>query len=113
MLNDKRIKDAEANVRQYLIEGLLKKTTDKVALNIFVKNATESIKAARLMLDNQIPLWTIVTAYYSMFYISNAVLLSLGYKTGSKIVHKVTADSLIAIVKNKLINTSLKSDVLL
>ena len=54
------------------------------------------------MIDNELPLWTIVCSYYSMFYISNAVLLSLGYKTGDRIVHKVTADTLIAIVRNKL-----------
>jgi hypothetical protein len=37
-----------------------------------------------------------------MFYIANAVLLKFGYKTSDKIVHKVTADSLIAVIRNKL-----------
>ena len=54
------------------------------------------------MLDNNIYLWTIVNSYYSMFYIANAVLNELGYKVGDKIVHKVTADALIVIVRKKL-----------
>lgn len=37
-----------------------------------------------------------------MYYIANAVLLQLGYKVGEKISHKITADSLIVFVRNKL-----------
>ena len=37
-----------------------------------------------------------------MFYIANALLCKLGYKVGSKIVHKVTADSLIVLARKKL-----------
>ena len=47
-------------------------------------------------------LWVIITAYYSMFYIANAVIYKLGYKTGHKIAHKVTADALIVFARNKL-----------
>ena len=109
MLTEKRIKEAEANVRSYLEHDLLKKTKDKTALPIFVKNAQDSLKASKLLLDNEIPLWAIVSAYYSMFYISNAVLLHLGYKTGDKIVHKVTSDAVISKVRIKLKETILES----
>ncbi|MFH1636887.1 MAG: hypothetical protein ABIB71_00505 [Candidatus Woesearchaeota archaeon] len=44
----------------------------------------------------------LVTSYYSMFYIANAVLFKIGYKVGDKIAHKVTADALIVHVRNKL-----------
>ena len=37
-----------------------------------------------------------------MFYIANAVLLNLGYKTGDKIVHKVTSDALIVLIMDKI-----------
>jgi len=37
-----------------------------------------------------------------MFYIANAVLLQHGYKTGSKIVHKVTSDALIVLIMDKI-----------
>ena len=102
MLNEKRIKEAESNISKYLEEGLLKKTKDDIALHIFIKNAKDSLRASKLLLDNKIPLWTIVSSYYSMFYMTNSVLLTLGYKTGESIVHKVTADALIALVRNKL-----------
>ena len=107
MLSKKRIEEAEKNIKIYLDDGLLKKITqaqtkDNIAQKIFMKNAKDSLKAAKLLLENEIPLWTIVASYYSMFYMANAVLINLGYKTGDKIVHKVTADTLIAIVKNKL-----------
>jgi uncharacterized protein (UPF0332 family) len=71
---------------------------------MFIKNAKESFKAAKILLENNVYLWTIVCSYYSMFYISNAVLLKNGYKTNDKIVHKVTADALIALIRNKLKN---------
>jgi len=37
-----------------------------------------------------------------MFYIANAVLYKIGYKIGDKLAHKVTADALIEVVRNKL-----------
>ncbi|MBT5023247.1 hypothetical protein HOK51_09030 [Candidatus Woesearchaeota archaeon] len=57
---------------------------------------------AHLANANNSFLWTIVCAYYSMFYIANAILYSYGYKVGSKIAHKVTADALIVHIRNKL-----------
>lgn len=109
MLNERRIKEAESNVKTYILDGLLRKTEDKTMLNVFLKNAKDSIKASKLMIDNDIFLWSIVCAYYSMFYMANAVLMNLNYKTGDKIVHKVTADALIVIVRGKL-NDNLLED---
>ena len=44
MLNKDRIKEAESNVRSYLAEGLLKKTTeDEQIINILIKNAKDVI----------------------------------------------------------------------
>ena len=37
-----------------------------------------------------------------MFYMTNAVLLHLGYKTQDKVVHKVTSDALIVLVLHRL-----------
>jgi uncharacterized protein (UPF0332 family) len=102
MITKNRIKEAENNFKKYLEEELIKKSFNNTAQEIFLKNANESLKAAQILFENKISLWTIVSSYYSMFYMANAVLLSLGYKTGDKIVHKVTADALIFIVKPKL-----------
>ena len=104
MLSEKRIKEAETNVKSYLDEGLLKKVAaDKRVINILLKNAKESLKVAEEIHQKDLSeLWTIVCSYYAMFYYANVVLLNLGYKVGDKIVHKVTSDALIIYVRKKL-----------
>lgn len=102
MIDEKRVKEAENNFRRYLEEGLIKKSQNHIAQKIFLNNANESLKASQILLENNISLWTIVSSYYSMFYMANAVLNDLGYKVGEKIVHKVTADALIYIIRPKL-----------
>ncbi len=104
MLNTQRIKEAEVNVRTYLSDGLLRKTTmTKDVLNILLRNAKESLRMAEEAHQKNISdLWTIVCSYYAMYYYANAVLLKLGYKVGDKIVHKVTADAMIVYVRGKL-----------
>ena len=107
MLDEKRIKEAESNVRQYLQDGLLKKQTNETARVMYIENADLSLETAKRLLaleskDYQPYLWVIVPSYYSMYYIANAVLLKLGYKVGEKVSHKVTADAIIVFVRNKL-----------
>src|SRR3989338_4826372 len=104
MLNKERIKEAEANVKSYLEEGLLKKSVmEKQVLNILLRNAKESLRVAEeAHQKNLSELWVIVCSYYAMYYYANAVLRKLGYKIGEKIVHKVTSDAIIAYVRGKL-----------
>src|SRR3989344_9675075 len=107
MLAKDRIKEAETNVRAYFGEGLLRKESlNHDALRVLLRNAQESIAAAEKLNSERISdLWVIVCSYYSMFYIANAVLRSLGYKVGEKIAHKVTADALIVYARGKLKET--------
>ena len=104
MLSEKRIKEAETNVKSYLDEGLLKKAAaDKNVMDILLQNAKESLKVGEEVHQKDLSeLWTIVCSYYAMFYYANAVLLNLGYKVGDKIVHKVASDALIVYVRKKL-----------
>ena len=102
MIQETRRQEAEKNFKRYLEEGLIKKAKNQTAQKIFLQNAHDSLRASQLLLDNNIPLWTIVSAYYSMFYMANATLLAYHYKVGDKIVHKVTADALIHIIRPKL-----------
>lgn len=113
MLDEKRIKEAESNIRKYLDESLLKKDFNPTALLMYIQNADNSLETAKklLLLESSTYkpyLWIIVTSYYSMYYIANAVLLKLGYKVGEKISHKVTSDALIVFVRNKLKKEMLK-----
>lgn len=105
MLDKKRIREAEINVKNYLDEGLLKKikNIDKNILNVFKRNSEESLKIADLLFkDNLSLLWTVVCSYYAMYYIANSVLYKFGYKIGHKISHKVTSDALIIFIRGKL-----------
>jgi len=107
MLDEKRIKEAETNVKNYLEDGLLKKDLNETAKLMYLENSNLSLETAQklLTLENKTYkpyLWIVVASYYSMFYIANAVLLRLGYKVGEKVSHKVTGDALIVFVRNKL-----------
>lgn len=105
MLDAKRIKEAESNVRSYLAEGLIKKVSkpDLRVKNVLIKNSEESLKVAETLFKNEYSdLWTIVCSYYAMYYVANAVLYTTGYKVGDRVSHKVTADALIVYVRNKL-----------
>ena len=104
MLDDNRIKEAERNVREYLQSGMLEKhKPDKDIEKVLLDNSKDSIEIADFLAENKrSDLWIIVTSYYSMFYMANAVLLRAGFKVGDKIPHKVTADALIVFVRDKL-----------
>ena len=110
MLSEKRIKEAEKNVKSYLEEGLLRKSEfNPKIFSILKKNAQESLNVANFLNENKkSSLWIIVTSYYSMFYSANALLYKLGYKVGSRISHKVTADALIVFARNKIRQSLIK-----
>src|SRR3989338_6944364 len=105
MLNEKRLKEAESNVKGYLEDGLIWKYKDprQEILETYQRNYQESLDVAQKLFEQNLSnLWIIVISYYSMYYITNAVLYKIGYKIGSKVSHKVTADALIVFVRNKL-----------
>jgi uncharacterized protein (UPF0332 family) len=105
MIDEKRIKEAENNVKIYLKDELIKKinNSDSNILGTLKKNCDESIKTADFLYENNMSwLWVIVCSYYSMFYCANLALYKSGYKVGDKIVHKVTSDSLIVYIRKKL-----------
>ena len=105
MLNEKRLKEAESNVKGYLEDGLIWKYKDprQEILETYQRNYQESLDVAQKLFEQNLSnLWIIVISYYSMYYITNAVLYKIGYKIGTKVSHKVTADALIVFVRNKL-----------
>lgn len=105
MIDEDRKKEAKDNFDRYLRNGLLKKETSRTAKEMYRKNADMSLKTAQKLMDDEELepyLWVIVCSYYSMFYMANAVLIDLGYKTQHKIVHKVTNDALVVLVKDRL-----------
>lgn len=105
MLSPERIKEAESNVRGYLRDGLIKKYHDynDQILRAYIEKSDESLEVANYLSENRLsPLCITVTSYYSMYYISNAVLYKMGYKVSGEISHKVTCEALIDLVRDKL-----------
>ena len=104
MIDKFRIDEAQKNINSYLADELIKKEKfEKVVYDTYYNNSKESIKVSDILLQNNISnLWVVVTSYYSMFYIANALLYNPGYKIGNKIAHKITLEALIVYVRNKL-----------
>ena len=104
MIDAKQKKEAKSNFDKYLQDNLIKKEKNETARQMYLKNAELSLNLAEESISSALRpyLWVVVISYYSMFYIANAVLLQLGYKTGSKVVHKVTSDALIVLVMDKI-----------
>jgi len=104
MIDANKKQEAKQNFDQYLQDGLIKKEKNETARAMYIKNAEQSLNLAEECMNSALKpyLWVVVISYYSMFYIANAVLLQIGYKTGSKIVHKVTSDALIVLVMDKI-----------
>ena len=105
MLDEKRIKEAQKNVISYQKEGMLWKVGSfrEGVMKTYERNYKESLDVAAKLFEGQSSnLWVIVCSYYSMFYIANAALYKSGYKTGTKVVHKVTSDALIVFIRNRL-----------
>lgn len=96
------IKQSESRVREYLEKNMITKgTVAPIIIRTYKDNALESLSSAQL-LKNHSSLWTIVTSYYSMFYIANAILCKLGYKVGEFQSHEITKHALHVFVANKL-----------
>ena len=110
-MDEKRIKQAEINFKNYLKEGKIKKTGfDNLIYETYLRNARESLKAANRLFENKTSsLWVVVTSYYSMFYIVCAYLYKLEYKPGDEIVHRVVNESLIVQGRNKIKNHLLEN----
>ena len=103
-MDEKRVKIAESNFKNYLRDGLIKKETFQyIVYQTYLKNATESLNVANEIFKNKTSsLWVVVSSYYSMFYIASAYLYKKGYKTGQEIVHQVVNEALVVVSKRDL-----------
>jgi len=111
-MDEKRIKIAEDNFKNYLKEGKIKKIEkfDNLIYSTYIRNAKESLDIATLLFQGKMSsLWVVVTSYYSMFYIACAYLYKLGYKTKGEIVHQVVNESLIVQARHKIKNHLLEN----
>jgi len=68
-MDEKRIKIADSNFRNYLRDGLIKRVDfEEIVYQTYLKNATESLDVANeLFINKTSSLWVVVSSYYSMF----------------------------------------------
>lgn len=111
MLEEKRIKEAEKRVKQYLAEGIITTKGDAEFVDFFLNHAQNflnSAKAEYLLSTNEEEskrlgfleynglIVVINSSYYSMFHMARALLEKEGIKIKTEMsVHAVTFDALI------------------
>ena len=103
-MDEKRLKIAESNFKNYLDQRLLNKVPfEGIIFQTYFNNALESLKVAEELLKNKTsPLWVVVTSYYSMFYMASAYIYKRGYKAKGEIVHQVINEALIILARHNL-----------
>ena len=103
-MDEKRIKIAESNFRNYLRDELIKKVRfEDIVYQTYMRNALESLRVAEELFKNKTSsLWVVVSSYYSMFYIASAYIYKKGYKTSGDIVHQIINESLIILARHDL-----------
>ncbi len=120
MLDEKKLREIQSRVKQYLDEGIVKTKQKKEFVDFFLSNADKSLNSANALYDLSTDkdmqektgyfdfdgfLWVVNSCYYSMFYMARAFLESEGIKIKSQLsIHAITFDSVINFfyVNNKL-----------
>src|SRR3989344_1647403 len=111
MLDNKEIEIIKRNINRFISENLIVKEKSGKFINFFMNNAKDSLDSAKLLfkastnkeLQNYsgFPsfngfLWVVNASYYSMFYMTRALLESGGVKIkADNSVHLVTFDALV------------------
>ncbi len=112
MLEEKKLKEAEKRVKQYVSDGIIKTKGKAEHTSFFLKNADDSIDSAKALyeISNDAEkqkflgfasfnglLWTVNASYYSMFYMARALLENEGIKIKTDIsIHSVTFDMVVS-----------------
>ena len=111
MLDEKKLKEAESRVKQFISEGIIKSKGKPEFVDFFIKNADDSIDSAKALFELSTNpqkreslgftsfnglLWVVNASYYSMFYMARALLESNGIKIKADLsIHAVTFDAMI------------------
>lgn len=112
MIEDKKIEEIKKIIPKLVEEGIiLKKEEHKRLTDFFIRNAEESLNSAQLLykvsIDTKLQnlvgfpnlkgfLWVINASYYSMFYMANALLASIGIKIKTEVgIHTLTFNAFV------------------
>ena len=111
MIEEKKLKEAESRVKNYLRNGDVVTKQQKEFVDFFLTNAKKSLRAANALYDLSTDkdmqqktgyidfdgfLWVVNACYYSMFYMARALLEHEGIKIKTDLsIHLITFDSVI------------------
>jgi uncharacterized protein (UPF0332 family) len=111
MLDNKTLKESENRVKKFIHEGVIRSRGKKNDVQFFLINAQNSLHSAELLFSvsgnrelqevtGQLGfngyLWVINASYYSMFYVTRALLDASGIQFSSdQSIHGLTFDALI------------------
>ncbi len=111
MLDEKRIKEIENRVKNFLSDGTIQKAKKGEYVDFFMENARKSLQSASFLYAGTTnkelqeaygfegfdgSLWIINSSYYSMFYMARALLASEGIKLKTDLsIHMVAFDALV------------------
>ena len=111
MLDEKKLKEAENRVKQFISDGVIKSKGKPAHVDFFIKNADDSIDSAKALFELSTNpkkqeslgftsfnglLWVVNASYYSMFYMARALLENGGIKIKADLsIHAVTFDAMI------------------
>ncbi|MBU2560849.1 MAG: hypothetical protein KKD17_01010 [Nanoarchaeota archaeon] len=111
MLDNKKKEELQKRIKEYLKRGIIKKEKDTTHAPFFLDNARLSLDTAKILLkitkDDTLrktlgaegyngSLWIVNSCYYSMFYMTRALLEKEGIKLNTdRSIHAVTFDALV------------------
>ncbi len=111
MLDEKKLKEIQLRIKQFLKEGTIKTKQESEFVEFFLTNAKKTLMSAHALYDLSTKkdmqdsfgysqfdgyLWVVNTSYYSMFYMARALLENEGIKIKSEMsVHSLTFDAMI------------------
>lgn len=111
MIDEKKLKEAESRVKQFISEGIIKSKSKPEHVDFFIKNADDSIDSAKALFELSTNsqkqeslgftsfnglLWVVNASYYSMFYMARALLENSGIKIKADLsIHAVVFDAVI------------------
>lgn len=111
MLDDKKLKEVQSRVKNYISDGIIKTKGKKEFVDFFFNNARNSLNSANALFDLSTDknmqektgyndfdglLWVINASYYSMFYMARALLENEGIKIRSDLsIHARTFDAVV------------------
>ncbi len=108
MFDEKNLKEIESKVKNYLRENIIKTKQNNEFVEFFISNSDKSLNSANALFDLSTDkdmqtktgysnfdglLWVINASYYSMFYMTRALLEKNGIKINTDLgVHTITFD---------------------